>query len=392
MRRKMVPLSYPLRSLAVRWQASILSALGIAMTIAVLCGVFALRGGFQTLMSATGADDVAVFLRPGATSEGESGITLEDVQQYKVLPEVALDPESGQPLAAGECYLALFLEKRDDAALVNVPIRGVEPSSFAIHGGSFRLVKGRMPTFGADEIIVGASLPDRIKDCRIGERLEVNVTPFEVVGVFEHEGAYRSELWGDVDRITAALERPFRQRILAKVRDDVDLAAFAQRMEDDKRLPSKVMSERGYFATQTNLLGDVLQVLGTLLGSILGIAAVLGAANTMLAAIGARTREIGVLRSLGFGRRAILLSFLMESALIGLVGGVFGCLIVLPLDGLQTGTVNWNTFTEQAFAFRVDGPLLLTAVIIAVLLGLAGGFVPSWRASRMRPVEAMRRL
>ena len=390
-RLRLVPLNYTVRSLVVRWQASILSALGIAMTIAVLCGVFALRTGFESLHSETGSDDVAVYLRVGATSEGESGIPLDRVNTHKVRPEVALD-DKGQPLAAGESYLALFLHKADETnSLVNVPLRGIEEASITIQGKDFRVVEGRQVNFGADEIMVGRPLSSRIRDCQLGQTLMVNVTPFQVVGIFEHEGAYRSEIWGDVDRITAALERPMRQRVIAKLKPGTDLPALTAALESDKRLPSKVMSERGYFASQTDVLGGVLGILGTLLGSILGLAAVLGAANTMLAAVGARTREVGVLRSLGFGRTAILVSFLIEAALIGLVGGLIGCLIVLPLDGLETGTMNWNTFTESAFAFRVDASLFLTAMIVSVALGVVGGLVPAWRASRLKPVEAMRR-
>lgn len=387
---KLLPLRYPMRSLMVRWQASLLSALGIAMSIAVLCGVFALRGGFEALHAETGRDDVIVYLRKGATSEGESGIPLDRVNKYKAMPEVALD-ENGQPLAAGETYLALFLAKADDLGLVNVPIRGVEAASLKIHGDDFRIIEGRSLNFGSDEIIVGRPLVSRIHNCRVGDTLLVNVTPFKVVGIFDHEGAYKSEIWGDIDRIAAALDRPMRQRVVARMRPGVDIPAHMAEMEEDKRLPSKVMTEREYFLAQTGFLGDVLVVLGVLLGGILGIAAILGAVNTMLAAIGSRTREVGVLRSLGYGRRAILVSFLIEAMLIGLAGGVIGSLLVLPLDGLQTGTMNWKTFTETAFAFRVDGPLLAVAIGTSVLLGLLAGIVPAWRASQLKPVEAMRR-
>ena len=390
MRRRLVPFRYPLRSLMVRWQASLLSALGIAMSIAVLCGVFALRGGFEALHAETGADDVIVYLRKGATSEGESGIPLDRVNRYKAMPEVALD-ESGQPLAAGETYLALFLAKSDDLGLVNVPIRGVEAASLKIHGDAFQMLEGRALAFGSDEVIVGRPLTTRIHNCKLGDTLLVNVTPFKVVGIFDHDGAYKSEIWGDIDRIAAALDRPMRQRVVAKMRPGVDIEAHMAAMEEDKRLPSKVMTERAYFVAQTGFLGNVLIILGNLLGGILGLAAILGAANTMLAAVGSRTREVGVLRSIGFGGPAIMIAFLTEATLIGLVGGIIGCLLVLPLNGLQTGTMNWKTFTETAFAFRVDASLLATAVVVSIVLGLVSGLVPAWRASRLKPVEAMRR-
>jgi ABC-type lipoprotein release transport system permease subunit len=388
---RLVPWSYPWRNLLVRWQAALFSALGIAMTVAVLCGVFALRNGFEAFMATTGSPDVVVYLRPGATSEGESGIGLERVEQYKKeRPEVALD-EGGRPLAAGEIYLALFLDKADGSGQVNVPIRGVEEASFAIQGAAWRRVEGRMLRFGADEILVGRPLVDRIADCRLGDTLVVNLTPFKVVGIFEHDGAYRSEIWGDVDRIAAALERPVRQRVVARLRPGTDIDAVAAELAADRQLASKVMTEEAYFASQTNVLGGVLTILGLLLTTILGVAGVLGAANTMIAAVGARTREIGVLRSLGYGSVGILVAFLVEAGLIGAVGGLLGGLLVLPLDGLQTGTMNWNTFTETTFAFRVDAGLLGQAVGLAVGLGLVGGLVPAWRASRLRPVEALRR-
>lgn len=390
MRSRLVPFSYPLRSLVVRWQASLLSALGIAMSIAVLCGVFALRNGFEALHAETGERDVLVYLRKGATSEGESGIPLDRVNRYKAMPEVAKD-ESGQPLAAGETYLALFLAKSDDLGLVNVPIRGVEAASLKIHGDAFRIVQGRSLNFGSDEIIVGRPLSTRIHNCQLGDTLMINVTPFVVVGIFDHEGAYQSEIWGDIDRIAAALDRPMRQRVVAKMASGVDIPAHIEAMASDKRLPSKVMTERDYFVAQTGFLGNVLVILGNLLGGILGIAAILGATNTMLASVGSRTREVGVLRSLGFGRFAILIAFLTEAVLIGLAGGVIGCLLVLPLNGIETGTTNFQTFTEVAFGFRITPRVLGTAIVFSLVLGLLGGTLPAWRAARMKPTEALRR-
>jgi putative ABC transport system permease protein len=384
------PWAYPWRSLLVRWQSSLFSAVGIAMTVAVLCGVFALRLGLAELLTTTGEEDVVVYMRVGATSEGESGIPLDRVQKYvKERPEVLLD-ERGRPLAAGETYLALYLPRRDGSGEANVPLRGVEDASFAIQGEKIRVLEGRRFSPGADEVIVGRPLVSRVAGCEVGGMLRINVTPFRVVGVFEHDGAYGSEIWGDVDRLAAALERPIRQRVVAKLGPGWSAERVAEDLEGHKELAAKVQSERAYFASQTRLV-DILQYLGAFLTIVLGVAAVLGATNTMLAAVGARTREVGILRAMGFGRFAILVAFLIEAALIGLVGGLAGAVLVLPLDGIETGTMNWNTFTETAFAFRVDAKLLATAVVIAVLLGLVGGLFPAWRASRLQPVEALRR-
>lgn len=389
---RLVPWSYPLRSLAVRWSSALFSALGIAMTVAVLCGVFALRNGFAVLLAETGSDDIAIYLRPGATSEGESGIPYERVQLIKKeRPEIVRDAQ-GQAVAAGESYLALYLDRADRSGQVNVPVRGIEEASLAVHGERFRIVAGRMLAFGSNEVVVGVPVSRRIADCGLGQVLRINTTEFQVVGLFEYDGSYRSEIWGDVINLRDALKRDFFQRVVARVKPGTDLPAVSRELEDDKQVGSKVVGERAYFTSQTQVLGGVLFFLGAFLTAVLGTAAVLGATNTMLASIGARTREVGILRSVGFPARSVMLAFLVEAALIGLAGGLLGCLLVLPLDGLETGTMNWNTFTETTFAFRVDASLLLTAVLIAMALGVLGGIVPAWRASRLKPVEALRRL
>jgi putative ABC transport system permease protein len=389
---RLVPFRYPFRSLAVRWSPSVFSALGIGLTVAVLGGVLSLREGFQSLVGETGRDDVLVYVRPGAQSEGESIVRYpKDSAVLMTRPEIARD-ETGAPIAACESYLGINLEKSDGSGTTIVPVRGVEPMSFRIQGERLRVVDGRMPAFGADEVIVGRPLSKRIRDCRVGDTLVFNVTPFKVVGLFTHDGAYASEVWGDVVRITGATQRPFRQRLVALLAPGHDVSKIAAEIENDPQTPMKLQTERAYFAAQTSNLGGVLMVLATILTILMGTAAVLGAVNTMLAAVGARTREVGILVSLGYRGFSVFLSFLLEAGIIGLAGGLLGCLIVLPLNGLETGTTNWNTFTEVAFAFRVTPALLLRAVVVAVTLGLLGGAFPAWRASRLVPTAALRRL
>jgi ABC-type lipoprotein release transport system permease subunit len=392
---RLVPFRYPFRSLAVRWSPSVFSALGIGLTVAVLGGVLSLREGFQSLVGETGREDVLVYLRPGAQSEGESIVRYPtDSAVLVTRPEIARDA-TGAPIAACESYLGINLEKTDGSGTTIVPVRGVEPMSFTIQGERLKFVEGRPPSFGADEVVVGVPLSKRIRNCRVGDTLVFNVTPFKVVGLFTHEGAYASEIWGDVVRITGATQRPFRQRLVALLAPGIDarrVERIAAEIENDPQTPMKLQTERAYFAAQTSNLGGVLMVLATILTTLMGTAAVLGAVNTMLAAVGARTREVGILVSLGYRGFSVFLSFLLEAGIIGLAGGLLGCLIVLPLNGLETGTTNWNTFTEVAFAFRVTPTLLLRAVLVAVTLGLLGGAVPAWRASRLVPTAALRRL
>lgn len=386
----LVPLSYTTRSLFERRSATALTVVAMGATVATVAGVLALQQGFQTLFTESGRDDLVVLLRKGANAEGESGFPRDRAELLlKGLPEAAADAD-GRPLTSGELYLAVRRPK-EDGGETNVPIRGVQQQSFAIHGEHLRLVEGQRFTPGADEVIVGRSLVGRIRDCRLGAVLQLNTTPFRVVGVFEHDGPYASEIWGDVDRMSAALERPGFSRVLAQVRPGADLAALSARLDGDKQVPCKALTERAYLSSQTSFLSGALLLLGVVLAVIMGTAAVLTGTNTMLAALAARTHEVGILLAIGFRPFPIFLSFLLESTLMGLMGGVVGCLMALPLDGLRTGTTNFNTFTEVAFAFRITPAVLGASVVFAMGLGVFGGTVPAILAARLRPTQALRR-
>ncbi len=386
----LVPFSYNTRSLFVRRSATLLTVLGVGATVAVLSGVLALQQGFETLFSKSGHDDIIVFLRPGSTSEGDSIFTLERVQtMMKTLPDFALN-EAGHPLVSGESYLAVRRFKLDGGE-TNVPVRGVQPMSFEVVGDALRMREGRRMTPGTDEVMVGRKLTDRVQNCQLGDVIQFNTTPFRVVGIFEHDGPYASEIWGDRDRMAEALERPVFNRVVAKLKPTTDLAEFKTRMESDPQVPSKVMTEREYLMSQTEMLSGVLKGLGYFLAFIMGIAAVFTATNTMLAALAARTHEIGILLALGFRPLAIFVSFMFEALLLGLIGGLVGCLLTLPIGGVDTGTMNFQTFTEVAFAFRVTPEVLITAVTFSLILGLLGGAWPALRAATMRPTRAMRR-
>jgi putative ABC transport system permease protein len=386
----LVPFSYNTRSLFVRRTATVLTLLGIGATVAVLSGVLALQQGFARLFSDAGREDVAVFLRQGATNEGDSVFSLERAQiLMKTLPDFAISPE-GKPLVSAEIYLAVRRLKLDGGE-VNVPIRGVQPATFDILGSDVRIAEGRNFAPGTDEVIVGRKLVDRIQNCRLDDELQLNTTPFHVVGVFEHDGPFASEIWGDRNRISEALERPIYNRVIAKLKEGTDLEALRDRLLNDAQVPCKVMTERAYLTSQTEAMSYVLKILGTFLAVIMGVGAVFTATNTMLAALAARTHEIGILLSLGFRPFAIFFSFMLEAALLGLLGGAVGCLMTLPINGVDTGTMNFQTFTEIAFAFRVTPRVLLTAVLFALLLGLLGGAWPALRAARMRPTQALRR-
>jgi len=384
-----VPLQYNVRSLFVRSSSTILTVLAVGATIAVLAGMLSLQQGFAVLFQERGRTDLALFMRQGATSEGESGITLEQCNILKKeVPEVIRD-DGGRPMASAEMFLAVRLRKFDGGE-TNVAIRGVEPMTFAIHGDDVVITEGENFTPGTDELIVGVGLLERIANCRVGDNLQINTSTFRIVGSFAGKGGYRSEIWGDVNRLSDALERPVRSRILARVSPDADLDAIAARYDDDLRLQPKVMNERDYLASQTSSLTKRFMFVGGFLALIMGIGAVFTGTNSMLAAIGARTHEIGILKAVGYKPWAIFVAFLGESMVLGLLGGVVGCLLVLPFQGAETGTVN-STFSEVTFAFRTTPAAMLTSILFAACLGIVGGVVPAWRASRMTPTQALRR-
>lgn len=385
-----VPFSYNARSLFVRRSTTILTTLSIAATVAVLAGLMSLQQGFANMFTQQGRTDLAVFLRPGAGSEGESMILRDQADiLIKGTPEFKINDRQ-QPLASAEIYLAVRRRKLDGGE-TNVPIRGVQPMTFGIHGDDLRIVEGRNFQPGSDEVIVGRKLTERIQNCRIGEVLRINTGRFRVVGVFSSKGGYGSEIWGDADRLMEVLERSNFSRVIGVLKDPGLLPGLAKRLEDDRQVPAKVMSELNYLESQTGRLSVAINLLGFGLAFIMGIGAVFTGINAMLSMVAARTHEIGILLAIGFRPWAIFVAFLAEAALLGVLGGVVGCLVVLPLNGIQTGTMNFNTFSEVVFGFQTTPQVLLTAVLFAIGLGLLGGAIPALQAARLPPTMAMRR-
>jgi putative ABC transport system permease protein len=403
----LVPLSYNLRSLFVRKSATLLTVLGIGATVAIVSGILALEQGFNSMFTNGGRADLAIFLRPGANSEGDSQFSRDrGLELIKSTPEIVVD-ERG-PVASMEAYLAVLLAPVR-GGVTNVPLRGVQPMTFEMRKSELHIVEGRNFTPGSDELIVGKRLIGRIQNCAIGDEIVLNKTPFKVVGVFDHPGQFGGEIWGDLDRLLTSMGRYGPNRIVAQLKPGIDIGApdpgtqmfedkpaepepgtLAARALKDPNVPAKVCSEKQFLASQTVMLTGILQFLAKALGVIMGLAAVFTATNTMLSAIAARTHEIGILLAVGFRPFPIFLSFLFESLLLGLIGGLVGCLLALPFNGLKAGTMNFQTFTEMAFAFRVTPLVLGVAVGFSLFLGLLGGAWPAWRAARLKPTEAIR--
>lgn len=401
----LVPISYNLRSLFVRRSATLLTVLGIGATVAIVSGVLALQQGFRSMFISGGREDLAVFLRPGATNEGDSQFSRDrGLQLIKSVPELEVG-ESG-PLAAMEAYLAVLLAP-DRGGLTNVPLRGVQPMTFELRKNELKIVEGRNFVPGTDELVVGKRLVGRIQNCEIDGVIVLNKTPFRVVGVFDHPGQFGGEVWGDLDRLLAAMGRYGPNRVIGQLKPGTNIGApdpsaalfsdeppepgsLAARLLNDPQVPAKVYSEKAFMESQTVMLTFMLGGLAFGLGLIMGLAAIFTATNTMLSAIAARTHEIGILLAMGYRPFPIFLSFMLEALMLGLLGGLVGCLLALPFNGIKTGTMNFQTFTEMAFAFKVTPEVLVTAIVFSLFLGLIGGAWPAWRASRLRPTEALR--
>ena len=385
-----LPTGYTTRNLMRRRSQVLFTALGIAFTTAVLCGILSLRNGFEQLFRPLGAEEVAVYLRIGATSEGDSGIPRESARIIiKERPEILRD-ELGNPLAAAECFLALYMEKMN-GGLVNAPLRGIEEASLKLHPTPPRLLEGRWPDWGSDEVVVGRPLVARLKNCSLGDTLTLNTTPFAVVGVYEFDNSQGSEIWGPVERMLEALDRPVYNRVIARVQPDLDFAMATEQLEEDPRLSFSITRQSEYLATQTTGLSTSLLLLSIFLTIIMGSAAVIGTMNTMLATVASRTHEIGILLAIGYSRIEVFLAFLLESAQVGLIGGMIGLLMVAPFHGIETGAANFNTFTDISFSFQLSPTIALTSVLLSFLLGLIGGAIPAWIAANRSVVDAIRR-
>jgi putative ABC transport system permease protein len=384
-----LPLKYSARSLFVRRGTAMMTIGSVAFVVLVYLGVLSLAGGLKAAFTSSGDPAQVVVLREGALSETSSFFSLERGREVMALPGIERSGE-GRPLAAGEVLILNNLP-RSDGSMSNVTFRGVGPPSFELRP-QMRIVEGRTFEPGAAELIAGRALSGRFPDLSLGSEITVGRLTFRVVGVFEAGGsAFGSEVWGAAEDLNAAFRREgYYSSVLLRAGSADAAAALVQRIQDDQRLKLKAMTESEYYAQQTAATTRQFVFLANALAVIMAIGACFAAANTMYAAVSARTREIAALRVLGFKRRSIMGTFLLEAGLLGLVAGLLGVLLSLPLNLISTGTTNFLTFSEITFSLRTTPRALLGGVLLAVLTGLIGGLPPAWSAARKRIQEAMR--
>jgi len=363
---------------------------GIAGVVAVLVGVLSIAEGFRRAMSASGMPDTALILRSGADTEMMSGLSRETTRIIADTEGIARDGDGA--LASAELFVIINLPKRSTGTDANVPLRGIEPTAFGVRS-DVELVKGRPFEWGKNEVIVGVGAEREFRGLELGGSIPVGRERWNVVGIFSANGGIgESEIWTDAGVLQPAYRRGSSfQAVYAKLENPDAFQTFKDRLTTDPRVNVKVVRQTEYYQAQSTAVTQLITGLGTLIAGLMGIGAVFGALNTMYSAVSSRTREIATLRALGFGGGAIVFSVLGEALVIALVGGALGAgAAYLAFDGFRTATMNWQSFSQVAFAFDVTPALLLRGIFYAALIGLVGGLFPAIRAARMPIASALR--
>jgi putative ABC transport system permease protein len=383
-----IPVSYNIRNLIVRRTTTLMTALGIALTVAVLLSILSLVNGLRTTLGASGDPLQVLVLRKGSESELVSNFLRTQFQDLKFKPGIARGND-GQPLASLEVMTVVNMVSVDAPEGMNVSVRGLPPAGIEMRQG-LTISAGRWFQAGHRELVVGKSIAHRFPEARLGKKIRFGRGDWEVVGVMDAgRGAQNSEIWGDLNQISSDLQRiDVLSAALVRATDPVAAKALINDINNDQRLNMNALSEREYYDLQTRSAAPI-EYVGIFVSVIMAIGSSFAAMNTMYAAVARRTQEIGTLRVLGFSRGSILSSFFVESVLLAILGGVLGCLLVLPLNGITTGVGGVN-FSELAFDFRVTPRIMALGVAFALVLGALGGLFPAHNASRKEILAALR--
>lgn len=384
-----IPVNYIARNLVARRLTTALTAGGMALVVYVFATVLMLSAGLEQTLVATGQDDNVVVIRRGSQTEVQSGIARMQAAVVESLPEIALAAD-GRPLISKEPVVLINLPKRSSGKPANVVIRGVTQAGLALRP-QVKLVEGRMFRPGTAEVIAGRSIADGFQGAGLGETLRFASRDWTIVGVFDaRHTAFDSEIWGDAEQMLQAFRRTGYSSLLFRLNDPAQFDAVKSFIESDPRLTLEAKREKRFYAEQSEALSKFISYLGTSISIIFSIGAVIGAAITMYASVASRTGEIGTLRALGFSRAAILVAFLGEALLLGLIGGIVGLAAASVMQALSISTTNFQTFAEIAFSFTLTPGIVIASLIFALAMGFVGGFLPAARAARMKIVDALR--
>lgn len=387
-----IPLSYNLRNLAVRKTTTVMTALGIALTVAVLCAVLALAEGLQATFATSGNPLNLLLMRKGSNAELSSIVIRPDFNEViRYWPGIARDAE-GKPLASLELVSIVSLDEPGANGIVNLNVRGLTKVGIEVRDET-RLVRGRWFDEARREVVVAEAIARKYPLAQIGRKVQFGRGKWEVVGTFESEyPARNSEFWGPLDQMASDLNRfDGCSSVLLRASDPVALRAIAAGTEVEPRLQVFPQTEGDYFAQQTDS-GNVIRYLGTFVAIIMAVGSCFAAMNTMYAAVARRAPEIGTLRVLGFSRLSILTSFIIESLLLSLLGGAIGVLLVLPLNGYTTEVGNMQQFSEISFQLRMTPKVVLGGLVFSLIMGALGGFLPAYSAARKQILVALKQI
>jgi putative ABC transport system permease protein len=386
-----IPLSYNVRNLWLRKSLTIMTALGIALTVATAVFIMALLAGLSRAFSSTGDPLNVLMLRKGSDSElAAGGVSRDALEVLKNLPGVAKN-NAGEPLVSGEDILVVVLPRKGGTGETNVTTRFLTPLGIEMRP-QIHIVAGRWFQSGQREVVVSKSINRRFEHANLGDSVRIGKGDWPIVGIFDSAGggtAHDSEIWGDINQLVTDFERSVYSSVLVRAADPLSAQALKNRGNDDQRLELNGMLETDYYASQTKS-GGPIEVVGWIVAFIMAVGSSFAAANTMYAAVAYRGREIATLRVIGFSRPSILTSFMLESLILSLLGAALGILLMLPFNGMTTGTSNQVTFSEVVFSLQMTPAVVGSAVIFALIMGVVGGFAPAWHASRRDILSALR--
>ena len=383
---------FNLRSIPQRLAASLVAIIGVSAVVGVFAAVLSMAAGFRQTMVAAGADDAVVILRAGATGELASAVSNEQIQIVAAAPGIRREGDT--PMVSGELYVVVDVAKKSTNEPANVPLRGIQPGGYGIRT-RMSMVEGRPFEPGRNELIVGRSAQRAFKGLELGSTVPFGLTEWTVVGVFEDDGSVsESELWTDVRVVQSTYRRGNSyQTIRAKLVSAEAIDELRAALDDDPRIDVDVVSERDFYASQSEAMVDLINFIGYPVTFLMAIGAVFGALNTMYSSISARSKEIATLRAIGFRPLSVLVSVIVESGVLALLGGVLGGgLAWLFFNGFTVSTLNAASFSQVVFDFAVTGSLIRQGLVAALIIGLLGGLFPAVRAVRVPVAAALREL
>lgn len=381
---------FNMRTLPKRKGSALAAIFGIAGVVAVLVGVLSIAQGFRRSMTASGSPDTAMVLRSGADSEMTSILGRDEARIIADAPGIARSND--KPLVSPELFVIVNLPKRSTGTDANVALRGVEPPAFGVRN-TVKITRGRAFQWGRNEVIVGRGAFLEFSGLDLDAELKFGQSTWKVVGIFESSGGLEeSEIWADGAVLAPAYRRgPTYQTLLVKLASTGNFQRFKDGLTSDPRLNVKVMRETDYYAEQSRMITLMITGLGGIISGLMAVGAVFGALNTMYTAVSARAREIATLEALGFGSSPIIVSVLVESIVLSLIGGIVGAVLAwAAFDGYRAATLNWQSFSQVTFAFDVNPQLLINGILYAVLIGFIGGLFPAIRAARLPVAVALR--